>query len=48
MSEQIEPEPSESEREAILEALEAPDEPVLGAWAATALSEGVESYELDP
>ena len=48
MSEQIEPEPSETEREAILKALEGPDEPVRGEWAEAALLEGVEGGDTDP
>ena len=39
----IEPEPSAAEREAILAALEASDEAVLGAWAEAALAEGVDA-----
>ena len=37
----IEPEPSAAEREAILAALGASDEDVLGEWAEAALAEGV-------
>ena len=48
MSATIEPEPSEAEREAIREALEAAAEAALGEWAETALLEGVENAELDP
>jgi hypothetical protein len=44
----IDPEPSEAERKAILAALAAPDEGVVGEWAATALLEGVGSGEADP
>jgi hypothetical protein len=48
MSATIEPEPSDAEREAILSVLGASVEPRLGAWAETALLEGVENDELDP
>ena len=48
----IEPEPSAAEREAILAAVAASDEAVLGEWAETALAEGVaagvNSDEPDP
>ena len=48
----IEPEPSAAEREAILAALGASDEIVLGEWAEAALAEGVaagvDSDEPDP
>ena len=44
----IEPEPSDSEREAILALLGAAAEPRPGEWAETALLEGVENDELDP
>ena len=48
MSAVIEPEPSAAEREAILAALAAADEAVLGEWAEAALAEGVEDSEHDP
>ena len=48
MSLTIEPEPSESEREAILAALARRDHDVLGEWAQAALGEGVETEETDP
>ena len=48
MSLTIEPEPSETEREAILAALASRDHDVLGEWAHAALSEGVETEESDP
>jgi hypothetical protein len=44
----IEPEPSDSEREAILALLGAAAEPSLGEWEQAALLEGVEDDELDP
>ena len=48
MSAEIEPEPSEAEREAILTALGGVDERAPGAWAVAALLEGVEGGEPDP
>ena len=48
MSLTIEPEPSEDEREAILAALGEASEGGLGAWAETALLEGVEGGDHDP
>jgi hypothetical protein len=48
MSATIEPEPFETEPEAIREALGAAAETALGEWAETALLEGVENAELDP
>ncbi len=47
MSEQIQPEPSEDEREAIVAALAVPAV-VADGWAAAALAEGVEAGEPDP
>ncbi len=47
MSATIEPEPSAAEREAILEALGASDDAVLGEWAEAALAEGAEDGEPD-
>ena len=44
----IEPEPPEEERDAILAALAAGEDAVLGGWARAALAEGVEDDELDP
>jgi hypothetical protein len=44
----IEPEPPDGEREAILAALEAGEEAVLGGWERAALAEGVENDEPDP
>jgi hypothetical protein len=44
---EIEPEPSEAEREAILAALARADEPAESAWAEAALLEGVDG-EPDP
>ena len=48
MSVTIEPEPSGSEREAILDALGSSEDEGLGEWVEAALLEGVESGELDP
>ena len=48
MSVTIEPEPSESEREAILDALGRSDDAVPGEWAEAALLDGVASGDLDP
>ena len=48
MSVTIEPEPSESERAAILDALGSSEAEGPGEWVEAALLEGVESCELDP
>jgi hypothetical protein len=44
----IEPEPSETEREAILAALALDGERAAGAWVEAALHEGVEGGDPDP
>lgn len=44
----IEPEPTDSEREAILAALAETAREASGAWAEAALAEGVEEVALDP
>ena len=48
MSVTIEPEPSDSEREAILALLGSAAEPRPGEWAEAALLEGVENGEPNP
>ena len=48
MSATIEPEPSDAEREAILAALAAAEEPSWASGREAALAEGVEDAELDP
>ena len=44
----IQPEPSDSERAAILAALADADDERTGPWAEAALNEGLEDTELEP
>ncbi len=48
MTATIEPEPTDSEREAILSALAETAREPTGGWAESGLAEGVEEIALDP